>query len=138
MKINGNFAPPILAIAIDSSALQPITLPVMNSLVSTNKVVVDANIDADMVPEFPSDTQNPLDYIHKQVDSVDSDTTFKDQVVQVNVQHAVLPKIVNGPCYTEPMDCLPELEGRVADSPMESVTSPPTPANGMVEPVSFV
>ena len=51
---------------VDTSALQPITLPVMNSLVSTNKVVVDASIDTDMVPEFPSDaTQNPLDYIHK-------------------------------------------------------------------------
>ena len=38
----------------------------MNSLVSTNKVVVDANIDTDMVPEFPSDaTQNPLDYLPK-------------------------------------------------------------------------
>ena len=29
---------------VDPSALQPITLPVMNSLVSTNKVVVDASI----------------------------------------------------------------------------------------------
>ena len=51
---------------MDPSGLQPITLPVMNSLVSTNKVVVDASIDAEMVPEFPSDAaQNPLDYIHK-------------------------------------------------------------------------
>ena len=41
-------------------------MPVLNSLVSTNKVVVDSGIDTDMVPEFPGDaTQNPLDYIPK-------------------------------------------------------------------------
>ena len=56
----------VVPLNVDTSALQPITLPVMNSLVSTNKVVVDASIDTDMVPEFPSDaTQNPLDFIHK-------------------------------------------------------------------------
>ena len=56
----------VIPLNVDPSALQPITLPVMNSLVSTNKVVVDASIDTDMVPEFPNDaTQNPLDYIHK-------------------------------------------------------------------------
>lgn len=56
----------VVPLNVDTSALQPITLPVMNSLVSTNKVVVDASIDTDMVPEFPSDaTQNPLDFMHK-------------------------------------------------------------------------
>ena len=76
--------------AVDPSALQPITLPVMNSLVSTNKVVVDASIDAEMVTEFPSDAQNPLDYIHK----AENDTSGPVKQIQVTAQPAVLPKIV--------------------------------------------
>ena len=123
---------------IDPSALQPITLPVMNSLVSTNKVVVDPSIDTDMVPEFPSDaTQNPLDFIPK-ADIEDPPTTVP-KPVQVQAQAAVLPKIVSGPNYTEPMDCVPEIpevptiaeqalvvpNELISDSIMES--TPPTP-----------
>ena len=57
--------------------------------------------------------------------------------LQVTAQSAVLPKIVSGPTYTEPMDCLPNNAGggsAVAmnndDSPMES--APTTP---MVVPI---
>ena len=54
--------------------------------------------------------------------------------LQVNAQSAVLPKIVSGPTYTEPMDCLPNNAGVGAmtndDSPMES--APTTP---MVMPI---
>ena len=121
---------------VDTSALQPITLPVMNSFVSTNKVVVDANIDTEMVPEFPSDAaQNPLDYIPKaDPPTGGTDITSNQPIkqVQVSVQPAVLPKIVSGPTYTEPMDCQPDgLTPAAApvttDSPMESVATPPTP-----------
>ena len=115
---------------IDPSALQPITLPVMNSLVSTNKVVVDPSIDTDMVPEFPSDaTQNPLDFIPK-ADIEDPPNTLP-KPVQIPAQAAVLPKIVSGPNYTEPMDCVPETVTEtvpnelISDSIMES--TPPTP-----------
>ena len=52
--------------------------------------------------------------------------------LQVTAQSAVLPKIVSGPTYTEPMDCLPNNTGVTTndDSPMES--APTTP---MVMPV---
>ena len=88
---------------MDPSALQPITLPVMNSLVSTNKVVVDASIDAEMVTEFPSDAQNPLDYIHK----AGNETSGPVKQIQVTAQPAVLPKIVRCVCiiYTSAL-CL--------------------------------
>ena len=108
----------------------------MNSFVSTNKVVVDANIDTEMVPEFPSDAaQNPLDYIPKaDPPTGGTDITSNQPIkqVQVSVQPAVLPKIVSGPTYTEPMDCQPDgLTPAAApvttDSPMESVATPPTP-----------
>lgn len=114
----------IVFAVVDPSALQPITLPVMNSLVSTNKVVVDANIDTDMIAsEFPNDAvQNPLDFISKAEDH--SGPHLKP--LQVSAQPAVLPKIVSGPTYTEPMDCLPDGD-QTSDSPMESATSPPTP-----------
>ena len=74
---------------------------------------------------FYSDAaQNPLDYIHKA--ETDGDGPALKQI-QVTAQPAVLPKIVSGPTYTEPMDCLPDPQ--VTDSPMEGTTNPPTPMN---------
>ena len=87
--------------------------------------MVDARIDTDMVPEFASDAaQNPLDYMHKASDSGTTEEIPAKQI-QVTAQPAVLPKMVSGPTYTEPMDCVPEITQ--ADSPMESAATPPTP-----------
>ena len=54
--------------------------------------------------QFSDAAQNPLDYIHKA--ETDGDGPALKQI-QVTAQPAVLPKIVSGPTYTEPMDCLP-------------------------------
>ena len=88
----------VIPLNVDPSALQPITLPVMNSLVSTNKVVVDASIDTDMVPEFPNDaTQNPLDYIHK------ADPGYVYMFFDHELRREVLKVILSFSCSSDKM-----------------------------------
>ena len=70
-----------------------------------------------------------MDYIHK-AETVGDEPALKQ--IQVTAQPAVLPKIVSGPTYTEPMDCPMEPmepDPQVTDSPMEGTTNPPTPMN---------
>lgn len=125
----------------NASALQPIAMPVMNSLVSTNKVVLDSNLDADtlMAPALPAALEQPK----LSTSPSSGGTPIVKNAPPLPVD---LPRVVADTPYMEPMDCLPTTsavpgpEGQAAklsDIPMESVTNPPTPASAMqVEPDS--
>ncbi len=145
-------APP--AVEVDATNVQPITLPVMNSLVATNKVLVDASTsgDTDMLPEAPVTPTPPapvippvtvlpkMPLIPANVGDAPEMASSADHAavkqVQISAAATVLPTTAITPQYTEPMECVDPDEKLVVtpantDHPMESSNNSPssTPNN---------
>lgn len=154
---SGSMLPPSANIV--SSSLQPISVPVMNSLVSTNKVVVDHTLlggESLSGASTPSSTHmmgppigvatkadsNAVDAAAAAASSAEEDSpmtpTSLPPVTPTAIAVAntvpISPNIIPGPTYMEPME---EDSGVVQsnamecskDVPMESVTNPSTPAS---------
>lgn len=117
---------PIPLLASVDSVLTPVSLPVMNSLVSTNKVVVDPNVISNSIPQPPLPEGNTVNV----VPGVNPIVAVANPVLGQQVQ--VKPVPTAAAASAPPCDL--EQDGDSPMTPVPPAITSPAAANGKPEP----